>query len=369
MALAAGPATLSGISPSAPSIHDVVWKADLSDYGYQAPQNEYEHEIGKIGGIASIDFLSNDVALASFLTRGRAELLDRKDSSHRSATMHLLFLSAKDGKVIAQKAWVADSDAHLIPTHDGEFVIFSGGTLRRYSADANLIKETVLPYAAGQYLPMATSPDGRLVAVMAQHQSFLQLYVVNADTLEVRLSQPRIAITDVALGKNSLVAPLLTDVGEYRSQLISRRIGEERWRGLRGSGPGCIAAPAVFDDDLLGYVDCGLFMFVRGDGRSVTSFRVPNPAYVVRSRAARSGDLVAFAVFGLRFAGTSVILPDAPPITLTLHFFRRYPEDRITPLPALHMEPQTGTFNFALAPDGHAVAILRDGIVEMRPVP
>ncbi len=177
-ALAVGSSSLlaSRVSPQAKIKHVTasadrpLWRLDLQPLGFPADNSQFQLRRG-LEKFNTIDFVSESVVAATFLTRELVPDLQRRDDPNRTRSYKLraVFLEVATGKVLKTLEWPVDNPAAgIFPRFDGSFLFFSTDHVVLYSADWTKVKELSLPQLQGSTSSLggiAQSPSGKFLVV------------------------------------------------------------------------------------------------------------------------------------------------------------------------------------------------------------
>ena len=138
----------------------------------------------------TVDFVSEGVVAASFITQEPAPPLEHRDDPNRAPLyrLHAVFLDATSGNVLKTLDWPLDNpNAGIFPRYDGSFLFLSTERIVLYSPDWTPAKELPLPqlqqphsYLAG----IAESPSGKLLVVRFHQGSAIRCIRIPTDSLE-----------------------------------------------------------------------------------------------------------------------------------------------------------------------------------------
>jgi hypothetical protein len=181
-----------------------VWRVDLHPQGYPANDPMLQRRRGLLD-FDTLDFVSDTVEVATFLTQEPAHELRSRDAANPPPyTLHAVFLDAASGKALKTLVWpVKDANAGIFSRYDGSFLFFSTERIVLYSADWQPVKELLLPQLQEPHaslLDIAESPTGKQVVIrFLQDQSPFCVRIITG-TLEGSEKPcallPRFAISD-----------------------------------------------------------------------------------------------------------------------------------------------------------------------------
>jgi hypothetical protein len=165
-----------------------VWRVDLHPMGYPADDPMLQRRRG-LQDFDTLDFVSDTVEVATFLTQEAPHDLRRRDAPNPPPyTLHAVFLDAASGKVLKTIEWpVEDANAGIFSRYDGSFLFFSTERIVLYSADWQPVKELPLPQLQEPHaslLDIAESPSGKVIVIrFLQDQSPFCIRIITG-TLE-----------------------------------------------------------------------------------------------------------------------------------------------------------------------------------------
>jgi hypothetical protein len=147
-----------------------AWRIDLHAMGYPANDSRLQLRRG-LHEFDTVDFVSEGVVAATFMTQEFVPVLQRRENSNRMRPYHLhaVFLDAANGRLLNTLEWPTDDpSAGIFPRYDGSFLFFSTEHIILYSPDWRIVKELSLPglkvphsYLAG----IAQSPSGNILEI------------------------------------------------------------------------------------------------------------------------------------------------------------------------------------------------------------
>jgi hypothetical protein len=120
-----------------------LWRVNLKSQGYPTNSDELQRRRG-FANFDTISFLTDNVIVATFISRERIPDLQRRDNPNhvRPYRLHALFLDALTGKTLHTIEWpIDDPNAGIFPRHDGGFLLVTADRIASYSADWTYLKE------------------------------------------------------------------------------------------------------------------------------------------------------------------------------------------------------------------------------------
>lgn len=184
-----------------------VWRVDLHLLGYPTDDAMLQRRRG-LHDFDTLDFVSDTIEVATFLTQEPAHDLRRRDAPNPPPyTLHAVFLDVRSGKVLKILEWpIDDPNAGIFSRYDGSFLFFSTQRILLYSRDWKAIKELPLPQLKAVHatlLDIAVAPSGKVVVIrFLQDRSSVCIRIMT-DTLEgseeACETQPRFTISDEAM--------------------------------------------------------------------------------------------------------------------------------------------------------------------------
>ncbi len=165
-----------------------AWRVDLHPLGYPADDPMLQRR-RDLHDFDTLDFLSETVEVATFLTQEPAHDLRTRDvSTPAPYTLHAIFLNTASGKILNTLEWpVPDSNAGIFSRYDGSFLFFSTERIVRYSADWQPMKELPLPQLQELHvslLDISESPSGNVVVIRYRHDQSPFCIRISTETLE-----------------------------------------------------------------------------------------------------------------------------------------------------------------------------------------
>jgi hypothetical protein len=165
-----------------------LWRVDLHSVGYPTGNSQLQWQRG-LGSFDTVDFVSNGVVVATFITQEPAAALQRRNDPNRARPyrLHAIFLDAATGTVLKTLDWLGDDlKMGIFPRYDGSFVLFSTDHLVLYSADWKPVKEVAIlqlqePNAILKEI--AESPSGKVIEVRIRRDTSLLCLRIQTDTL------------------------------------------------------------------------------------------------------------------------------------------------------------------------------------------
>ena len=166
-----------------------LWRVDLHTMGFPAGNRALQWQRG-LGSFNTVDFLSDDVVAATFITDEPAAGLEKRDDPNhrRPYRLHAIFLDAADGSVLKTFEWTGDDlKIGIFSRYDGSFLFFSTEHIVLYSADWKPVKEIPLPplqLPESSLKEIAESPSGQILEVRIRHKNSLLCLRVLTDALD-----------------------------------------------------------------------------------------------------------------------------------------------------------------------------------------
>jgi len=196
------------------SSDEPLWRVDLQSVGF--PANELALQSRRNPDVfRTIDFLSEDVVAATFITRVLEPDLPKRDDPNRPRRdlLHAIFLDAATGKVLKTIDWPTDdAGAGIFPRYDGSFLFFSKEHIVLYSPEWTPVKEFVLPQLQTPHIALtgiAQSPSGRALELRIEDERSVVCVRIQTFTLE-GVQEPcitrlgRFSISDDAIAQADL---------------------------------------------------------------------------------------------------------------------------------------------------------------------
>ncbi len=147
-----------------------LWRVDLHSMGYPA-DNSQPQQRRSLEKFNAIDFVSESVVAATFLTRENVRDLQRRDDPNRTLPykLHAIFLDAATGNELKTLEWPIDNPvAGIFPRFDGGFLFLSTDHVALYSENWTPVKDIPLPQLQGSPSPLrgiSESPSGKTIVV------------------------------------------------------------------------------------------------------------------------------------------------------------------------------------------------------------
>ena len=113
------------------------WQVDLHLLGYPAGNPELQWRRG-LDQFSTVDFVSDRVVVATFVTQEPVAEVQRRDDPNRVRPyrLHAIFLEVATHKILNRLDWPIDNpNAGIFPRYDGSFLFFSTDRIVLYSAD------------------------------------------------------------------------------------------------------------------------------------------------------------------------------------------------------------------------------------------
>jgi hypothetical protein len=171
-----------------------LWRVDLHSLGFPSGNDELQRQ-RNLGSFDTVDFVSDNTLVASFLTRENVPGLQRRDdSSHiRPFRLHALFFDSASGALKKSLDWpIEDVNAGIFPRYDGSFLFFSTERIVLYSNDWAPIKELPLHefQVPGTVLvEIAESPTGASLSLRIRRGGTAVCVRIATTTLEGQQEQ------------------------------------------------------------------------------------------------------------------------------------------------------------------------------------
>jgi len=174
--------------PLEASSDQFVWRVDLHPLGYPTDDPMLQRRRG-IQDFDTLDFVSDTVEVATFLTQEAPHDLRRRDTSNPPPyTLHAVFFDAASGNVVKTLEWpVEDANAGIFPGYDGSFLFFSTERIVLYSADWQPVKELPLPQLQEPHaslLGIAESPTGKTLLIYFRNEKSRACIRIDTGQLE-----------------------------------------------------------------------------------------------------------------------------------------------------------------------------------------
>lgn len=194
--------------PSASADHS-LWRVDLHSLEYPADSSQLQLRRG-LDKFNTVDFLSESVVAATFITREDVSELQRRDDPSRARPykLHAVFLDASTGKVLKTMDWpVDDPVAGIFPRFDGSFLFFTNSQIVLYSADWSKVKE--LPLSQWQELQsslsgISQSPTGKSLVI--QFHRGLSTFCLRIQTDKLDVSESPCEILELFTASDDRIA-------------------------------------------------------------------------------------------------------------------------------------------------------------------
>jgi hypothetical protein len=188
-------------SPKAPAV--VV---ELAKFGWAPPPNVSNRAIFKDFTLAKLFAMDRNTRLV-FLSEEVIAVYHTKEEGKDWRTvpriMEAFFIRAKDGSLVSTQRWAGsvrksmdehvDSEARLIPLHDGRFLVFANGIITLYGPNLELLKQKQLePLPSTDFWSAQSVADGR--EIFLRRESISKRLVtyswLASDTLEAIYQLP-----------------------------------------------------------------------------------------------------------------------------------------------------------------------------------
>jgi len=175
-------------APEQASSDQPLWRLDLHSLGYPAGNSPLQWQRG-LGSFDTVDFVSDGVVAATFVTQEPAAGLQRRDDPNRARPyrLHAIFMDAETGTVLKTLEWLGDDlKMGIFPRYDGSFVFFSTEHLVLYSPDWKPVKEVALlplQQPNSTLKEIAESPSGKIIEVRIRNGNSLMCLRIQTDTL------------------------------------------------------------------------------------------------------------------------------------------------------------------------------------------
>jgi hypothetical protein len=166
-----------------------LWLVDLHTLGYPEKSSQLQLRRG-LDKFDTVDFVSETVVVATFLTRETVPDLQRRDDPNRSRPykLHAVFLDSATGKIVKTLEWPLDNPvAGIFPSFDGSFLFFSTDRIVLYSSDWTKVKELPLPQLQGSpdlVRGISQSPSGKSLVVQFRRGAATLCLRIQADNLD-----------------------------------------------------------------------------------------------------------------------------------------------------------------------------------------
>jgi hypothetical protein len=194
-ALAAGNSLFASLTtPQSKVMHLTVsgdhslWSVDLRSLGY--PASNPKLQLGRgLEKFNSVDFVSESVLAATFLSREIVPDLQRRDDPNRAHPyrLHAVFLDVATGKVLKTLDWPLDNPvAGIFPRFDGSFLFFSTDRVVSYSTDWAKGNEISIPQLQGSppFGGISQSPSGKTLVVQFRRGTSSICLRIHTDTMD-----------------------------------------------------------------------------------------------------------------------------------------------------------------------------------------
>jgi len=166
-----------------------LWRVDLHPLGYPFGDSKLQWN-RSLETFDTVDFVSESVVVATFVTRQSVPGIQRRDDPNRVRPylLHAIFLDAATGTVRKMMDWPSDDEnAGVFPRYDGSFLFFSMEHIVLYSADWKELKELQLPelqVAHSALAGIAESPSGKILMLHINRQQSALCIQVSTDSLD-----------------------------------------------------------------------------------------------------------------------------------------------------------------------------------------
>jgi hypothetical protein len=211
------------------SSDEPLWRVNLQSVGYPANEvavpSRRDPEISR-----TVDFLSEDVVVANFVTRQSEPDLPKRDDPNRPRRdiLHAIFMDATTGQVLKTMEWPTDnSGAGIFPRYDGSFLYFSPERIVLYSREWAPVKELVLPQLQDPRVTLtgvSESPSGKFLELRILREHSAVCVRIQTSTLEggqekcITQSAGRYSISDDAIAQ--------TDQEDVIEAIIAKNNGQ-----------------------------------------------------------------------------------------------------------------------------------------------
>jgi hypothetical protein len=165
-----------------------LWRVDLHTMGFPTGNSPLQWQRG-LGSFDTVDFVSDGVVAATFVTQEPAAGLQRRNELNRARPyrLHAIFMDAATGAVLKTLEWPGDDlKMGIFPRYDGSFVFFSTEHLVLYSPDWKPVKEVALlalQQPNSTLKEIAESPSGKIIEVRILNGNSLMCLRIQTDTL------------------------------------------------------------------------------------------------------------------------------------------------------------------------------------------
>jgi hypothetical protein len=201
-----------------------LWRVDLHSMGYPAGSSQLQGRESRLYNFDTVDFVSEGVVAATFITQEPIPGLQRRDDPNRAPPyrLHAVFMNSTSGKVLKMIDWPLDNaNAGIFPRFDGSFLFLSTQRIVLYSADWTPVRELPLPQLQ---LPLSfldgisESPTGKVLLLRIRRERSGLCLRILTDTLEGS-EEPcgirgEFTISDKAIAANGPIPGLIVNRGE-----------------------------------------------------------------------------------------------------------------------------------------------------------
>ncbi|MFZ0820792.1 MAG: hypothetical protein WAM91_12035, partial [Candidatus Acidiferrales bacterium] len=166
-----------------------LWRVDLQSFGFPTDSSQFQLRRG-LDKFNTVDFLSETLIAATFLTREAVPDLQRRDDPNRARPykLHAVFIELATGNVLKTMDWPIDNQfAGIFSRFDGSFLFFSTDHIVLYSADWRELKEFPLPQLRDYFNALggiAQSPSGKSLVVQFHRGNSTLCLRIHTDTLD-----------------------------------------------------------------------------------------------------------------------------------------------------------------------------------------
>jgi hypothetical protein len=171
------------------SSDEFAWRVDLHPLAYPGDNTQLQWRRG-LDQFSTLDFVSEQVVVATFITQEPDSTVQRRDDPNRERPyrLHAIFLDVATHKVLNTLDWPTDNpNAGIFPRYDGSFLFFSTERIVLYSADWSPVKELLLPQltAPHSYLAgISESPSGNVLVVRYHKEHSIHCVQILTATLD-----------------------------------------------------------------------------------------------------------------------------------------------------------------------------------------
>jgi hypothetical protein len=169
------------------SSNESLWRLDLHSLGYPSDSSQLQLR-RRPEEFNTVDFVSENEIVASFLTQESTGLQRRNDSNRaRPYALHALFLDAATGKLLKSLEWPLDNPVSgIFPRYDGGFLFLSTQRIILYSPNFTVVKE--LPFSQllngeAYFAGIAASPSGKVLVVRFHQNNSTHCIRILTETL------------------------------------------------------------------------------------------------------------------------------------------------------------------------------------------